>query len=64
VLYSLDIPDASLIKQLETKMHNFTSDHGYFDETKPIVMTSEPGQINSSSLVGSSLAENDSSIVS
>ena len=65
VLYSLDIPDASLIKQLETKMHTFTSDHGYFDENSAQPVVSEPGQINSSSLVGSSLAqENESSLLS
>jgi len=30
VLYSLDVPDASLIKQIETKISTFTQDHGWF----------------------------------
>ena len=46
-------------------MHTFTSDHGYFDENSAQPVVSEPGQINSSSLVGSSLAqENESSLLS
>jgi len=32
VLYSLDIPDASLIKMLETKITTIESDHGSFNE--------------------------------
>ena len=30
VMYSLDVPDASLIKQLESKLTSFTMDHAYF----------------------------------
>jgi len=30
VMYPLDAPDATLIKQLETKISTFTQDHGWF----------------------------------
>ena len=47
VLHGLDIPDASLIKQLETKIVTFESDHGCFNESEA-VQAQEPDQINSS----------------
>jgi len=34
VLYPLDLPDASLIKSLETKIVTFSADHGWFESEK------------------------------
>ena len=56
-MYSLDIPDASLIKKLETKLTTFSHDHGFFDEKSAEVAVSDPSQINSSALAGSSLSQ-------
>lgn len=66
VLYSLDAPDANLIKQLENKLTQFTQDHGFFSHpaaapNKP-VSEFDPSQINSSSVIGSSLAAANSSL--
>lgn len=47
VLYSLDIPDAGLIKQLEIKVTTFEEDHGFFDESTASSRPAEPDQINS-----------------
>jgi|TARA_B110001450_G_C17578753_1_gene463985 hypothetical protein len=56
-MYSLDIPDASLIKQLETKITTFSRDHGHFDETGAEAVVQDLTQINSSALAGSSLSQ-------
>jgi hypothetical protein len=42
-MYGLDIPDASLIKQLEMKIAQFISDHGFFDPTQAPVKEPEVG---------------------
>lgn len=47
VLYSLDVPEASLIKKLETKISTITQDHGFFDEGVA-VPDDDASQINSS----------------
>ena len=57
VMYSLDIPDASLIKQLETKITTFSQDHGHFDEKSAEAVVQDPTQIDSSALAGSSLSQ-------
>lgn len=57
VLYSLDIPDASLIKKLETKITTMQSDHGFFNEGDALVVAKDDhSQINSSAIAGSSIA--------
>lgn len=62
-MYSLDIPDASLIKQLEMKITTFTQDHGYFDEQNAD-MPVEDQQIISSGIAASSLSgTGDSSVL-
>ena len=58
VLQTLEIPDASLIKQLERKITTFTNDHGFFKED-PSLSNSNIG----SSLVGSGQADIASSIL-
>ena len=55
VLYSLDVPDAQLIKTIENKICNFTDDHGSFEESGAQHL--DPTQINSCAVnPGSSLA--------